>query len=125
MFDRLSDRIATAVVTGLDVAVEFATLGEYRLAVEPGQQAEPIAPPRPLRGGRVFDGSTIFTTAPAGALPRPSTAVVREQPPATPPVMAICAASRTRSKVTRPSARPRPRARGGAITAPEQLCLWP
>lgn len=124
MFDRLSDRIATAVVTGLDVAVEFATLGEYRLAVPPADETEPIAPPRPLRGERVVGGATIFAVEPAGALPRPATAVVREPQP-TPRVMAICAPERTRSKTTRAKPRPRPRTRGGAIKAPEQLCLWP
>ena len=31
MFETLSDRIAGTLLTGLDVAVEFATLGEFRL----------------------------------------------------------------------------------------------
>ena len=124
MFDRLSDRIATAVVTGLDVAVEFATLGEYRLAL-PEAPAAPIAPPRPQRGARVFDGSELFEPASAASLPRPSTAAIREPAAPTPQVLAICA-GRTRSKSTRPKpARPRPRSRGGAVRAPEQLCLWP
>src|SRR5688572_10727269 len=127
MFDRLSDRISTVVVTGLDVAVEFATLGEYRLAVAPPEQhAAPTAAPRPQRAGRVFDGSALFapTTEPV-ALPRPATAAVREPVPV-PPVVAICASARTRGRAVHPKpARPRPRARGGAVGAPEQLCLWP
>ena len=126
MFDRLSDRISTAVVTGLDVAVEFATLGEYRLAVAPEEHAAPAAPPRPARPARVFDGSSLF--APASepvALPRPATAAVREPAPV-PPVVAICASARTRGRAIEPKrSRPRPRARGGAVGASEQLCLWP
>src|SRR3954452_20939158 len=31
MFELMTDRIAGTVLTGLDVAVEFATLGEFRL----------------------------------------------------------------------------------------------
>lgn len=130
MFDQLSDRIATAVVTGLDVAVEFATLGEYRLAADPGPQAAAIAP-RAGRDRRPFDGAGVFTSRPDPALPRPSTAAIRDEReairddrPATPSVLAICS-SRTRGKTAVPDGHSRPRTRGGAVEAPEQLCLWP
>ena len=126
MFDQLSDRVATALVTGLDIAVEFATLGEYRLAVPAEQQAAPIAPPRPARGRQVFDGSSLFVPGPGAGLPRPATAAVRDETPATPAVLAICSEARTRSKKAHPETlRPRTRTRGGAVKAPEQLCLWP
>lgn len=128
MFDRLSDRIATAVVTGLDVAVEFATLGEYRLAVPPSPGASAPPAPRPLVPARVFDGSSLFTFPEGAALPRPATAVVRAAvtAPTTPAVMAICSNQRTRATPQAHAVgRPRPRARGGAVKGPEQLCLWP
>jgi hypothetical protein len=132
MFDRLSTQLATALVTGLDVAVEFATLGEYRLAHElEGPQAA-LEAPRPLLTPRVFDGGAAEMATPVlvDRLPRPASRAAGAPLPETPAVMTVCASAQRRrsgavapaAAVTAPSRRSR--SRGGAVTAAEQLCLW-
>ena len=130
MFDQLSDRIATAVATGLDIAVEFATLGEYRLAGVPAPGAPAPAAPRPR--GQVFDGSRFLASAPAAVLPKPSTAAIRPKAAPAPDVLGVCCEGRSRAKAAKArgakpvtASQPRPRARLGAVTPAEQLCLWP
>ncbi len=52
MFPRLGQRLSTAVLDGLDVAVELTTLGEYGLA----EDGRPLAL-EPERHGSPFDRS--------------------------------------------------------------------
>src|SRR3954453_18206745 len=60
MFESMTDRIAGTLLMGLDVAVEFATLGEFRL-VEAGASPAP----------------DVFQAAPLGRLPPPPQTVSR------------------------------------------------
>lgn len=140
MFETLTDRIAGTLLSGLDVAVEFATLGEFRL-VDPELALAPLTPAaapalplvrRPARSG-----------APGvdrGLLPGPSTAVarasriepqperVREARPKL-PVAAPglrCDTRRRRAAVAaEPPRRPSRRKRAGAVGPAVQLCLLP
>src|SRR3954452_76954 len=48
MFELMTDRIAGTVLTGLDVAVEFATLGEFRLVEGDASPAPDDFQPAPL-----------------------------------------------------------------------------
>lgn len=52
MFPRLGQRLSTAVLDGLDLAVEFTTLGEYGLA----EDGRPLAL-EPEPNGSAFDRS--------------------------------------------------------------------
>src|SRR4051794_8698030 len=73
MFESMTDRIAGTVLMGLDVAVEFATLGEYRLveadaSPAPDFQAAPLVR-RPTRGALIQPNAVL--------LPPASTAIAR------------------------------------------------
>jgi hypothetical protein len=67
MFPSVKIRFATAARRGFDVALEFATLGEYRLP------AEPALPDAAVRRARVTSARAVRPSAPA-ARPSASTA---------------------------------------------------
>jgi hypothetical protein len=137
MFESMTDRIAGTVLMGLDVAVEFATLGEFRL-VDPelGSAHTPFdldAAPLMRRPAR--------STAPQtdrSLLPAPATALGRAtQPAESPPIRlrmpprstlrAVVPPARTRTRPAtsvRPAAKPSTRTRGGAVAPGTQLCLF-
>jgi hypothetical protein len=129
MFENLQDRIAGTVLLGLDVAVEFATLGEYRL-VDPGFDPAPIqTTPDPGPRRRLIELADVDFTL----LPRPSTALARATAPAgtavaTPSVVVATPCQGRRRggggvrHVVAPDRAPR-RSRGGAVPPPAQLCL--
>ncbi|MEA2424674.1 MAG: hypothetical protein QOH13_1084 [Thermoleophilaceae bacterium] len=137
MFESMTDRIAGTFLMGLDVAVEFATLGEFRL-VDPELVAAPApsnADAAPLM--RRPDRSATTQTD-RSLLPGPSTALARAiQPDETPPIrlrmpprstlraVVPPARSRTRpSSPIRPPAKQAARTRGGSVHAGTQLCLF-
>src|SRR4051794_22083338 len=123
MFESMTDRIAGTVLMGLDVAVEFATLGEFRLV-----EADLPAPDN-------------FQPTPLVRRPSQLSAVARDQkllPPASTAIARAAAESAARVAERRgvviPSApRRRPatlvakvsaRKRGGAVETGTQLCLF-
>jgi hypothetical protein len=131
MFENLSDRLAGTLLMGLDVAVEFATLGEFRL-VDP----DLVLAPTPLP---TYGAPLVRRPAPGAPfdvdfdlLPRPATALARAARPepvalsAVAPSPVACAIRRRRG--TEPAKKvkhPVSRTRGGAVQPPEQLCLLP
>ena len=119
MFPRLREQIGTA----LDLIVEFSTLGEYRLAVEPiGAASAPVDAPSqaPQMGGVRAEAlrAAVRRTVAGGA-----TGVVPVATPAARRRLRTTGASpaRARSASVRPTGRSR--IRQGAPKAPEQLCL--
>ena len=133
MFPLLRNRAARA----LDVAIEFATLGEYRLA-------DPVAPGAPARGA---NRRAVPAEPPTGAPARPaarliapaSAAAVRLRPPAPAPP-ALTGPTRSRPRPSLPVAEgvaqlaldfdgtvptPAVRSRGGAAAPAPQPCVSP
>jgi hypothetical protein len=137
MFESMTDRIAGTLLMGLDVAVEFATLGEFRLV-----DAEPATATVPFN----FDSAPLMrrparSTAPRtdrSLLPAPATALARAtQPEESPPIRlrmpprstlrAVVPPARARTRPATPvraAARPATRTRSGAVQASTQLCLF-
>ena len=94
MFETMTDRIAGTLLMGLDVAVEFATLGEYRLV-----DADAPAPDE-------------FKAAPLVRRPTNLDAVAADQkllPPASTAIARAAAESAARAAARRAPARPRMR----------------
>jgi hypothetical protein len=146
MFESMTDRIAGTLLMGLDVAVEFATLGEFRLVEADASPASDDFQAAPL----VRRPAHLATVEPDVALlPPASTAIARaaaesaaraaaRRNSARPPVKAgaravIPSAPRRRSAgALRPTtpvgpravAKPASRKRGGAVEAGTQLCLF-
>src|SRR5688572_27207238 len=120
MFEEMTDRIAGTLLTGLDVAVEFATLGEFRLvgAAAPapfdheGFAAEAAAPALPLmrRPQRAPKGIT------PDLLPKPATAIARATATATVPTPAQPPRRSAKPGSVVPSA---PRRRPGTTAKPQ------
>jgi hypothetical protein len=145
MFEEMTDRIAGTLLMGLDVAVEFATLGEFRLVEADASpapdyfQAAPLVR-RPARLATVDPDRQLLppaSTAIARAAAESAARVAERRKPARPPLMpgakaVIPSAPRRRSSgPTRPTApvRPprtvaKPRHRGGTVEAGKQLCLF-
>jgi hypothetical protein len=135
MFESMTDRIAGTLLMGLDVAVEFATLGEFRI-VDPALavtapydvDAAPLVR-RPARSTAEADRSL---------LPRPATALGRAtEPEANPPIRLrmpprstlrpVVPPARMRARPAtpvRPAAKTAARTRGGAVQPGTQLCLF-
>ena len=84
MFEEMTDRIAGTLLTGLDVAVEFATLGEYRL-VDPATYVSTEIPAPALPIARRPERRASGTVAPE-LLPKPATALGRASNPAPAPL---------------------------------------
>ena len=148
MFESMTDRIAGGVLMGLDVAVEFATLGEFRL-VEADASPAPYdfkATPlvrRPARLASVEMNPALLppaSTAIARAAAESAARAAARRKPAGPPLRAgeravIPSAPRRRVGTTtgptvparqaaRATAKPAPRKRAGAVEANTQLCLF-
>jgi hypothetical protein len=136
MFEEMTDRIAGTVLMGLDVAVEFATLGEFRLVeadVAPAPdyfQAAPLVR-RPARLATVSPDRSLLppaSTAIARAAAESAARVAERRKPARPPLTqspraVIPSAPRRRASApTRAGAQPRKRR--GAVEAGSQLCLF-
>lgn len=135
MFETMTDRIAGTLLMGLDVAVEFATLGEFRI-VETEFGSAPFdynAAPLMRRPGRSAPLATDRSL-----LPGPSTAIARAMQPEDPPpirlrmpprstLRPVVPQARTRSRPAtplRPTAKATSRVRGGSVQAGAQLCLF-
>jgi hypothetical protein len=145
MFEEMTDRIAGTLLMGLDVAVEFATLGEFRIVEADGSpapdsfQAAPLVR-RPARLATVDTDLQLLppaSTAIARAAADSAARVAARRKPARPQVQTgakavIPSAPRRRTsgpvrtaapaRAVRPAAKPR--ARGGAVEAGSQLCLF-
>src|SRR5215217_4515449 len=136
MFESMTDRIAGTLLTGLDVAVEFATLGEFRLV-----EADASPAPDNFRAAPLVRRPAHLTALEPDRLllPPASTAIARaaaesaarvaaRRRPAAPPLTGGAKAvipSAPRRRVST-AARPGPahRKRGGAVEANTQLCLF-
>jgi hypothetical protein len=129
MFPRLREQIGTA----LDLVVEFSTLGEYRLAVEPVGAASALADApsqAPQMGGvgaqarRAAVRQTVAGGA-AGSTPAVTPAARRLIEGAKRPAPHVTACGVGRRRTSEPARRTpaRPRVRQGAPAAGEQLCL--
>jgi hypothetical protein len=137
MFESMTDRIAGTLIMGLDVAVEFATLGEFRL-VDPALASAPIpynadAAPLVRRPPRLAS-----LEADRSLLPGPSTAIARASVPDEPapirlrmppraslrPVVPPAHARTRPATPMRAATKPPARSRGGAVKPGAQLCLF-
>jgi hypothetical protein len=136
MFESMTDRIAGTLLMGLDVAVEFATLGEFRLveadaSPAPDQlQAAPLVR-RPARLASVDPDRRLLppaSTAIARAAAESAARVAERRRPARPPLTAGTKAvipSAPRRRATEPSRTgAHSRKRGGAVESSKQLCLF-
>jgi hypothetical protein len=134
MFESMTDRIAGTLLMGLDVAVEFATLGEFRLveadaspALDDFRAAPLVRRPAHLTGLQP-DRQLLppASTAIARAAAESAARVAERRKPAGPPLRpgaVIPSAPRRRVASTgRPAQAPRKR--GGAVEANKQLCLF-
>jgi hypothetical protein len=137
MFESMTDRIAGTLIMGLDVAVEFATLGEFRL-VDPALASAPTpynADAAPL----VRRPPRLASLEPdRSLLPGPSTAIARASVPDEPapirlrmppraslrPVLPPAHARTRPATPIRAAAKPPVRSRGGAVRPGAQLCLF-
>src|SRR5438477_10661783 len=127
MFENLSDRIAGSVLLGLDVAVEFATLGEFRLVDPDDLFPAAIDTPASTPRKRLIELDDVDRSL----LPQPSTALARAAAPAGAPAatrsVVVAAPCEQRRRADAPTstrrATPRPRQRTGAPKPPAQLCL--
>jgi hypothetical protein len=148
MFESMTDRIAGTLLMGLDVAVEFATLGEFRLVEATASPAPEIfhAAPlvrRPARLGTAELDRNLLppaSTAIARAAAESAARVANRRKPAGPSVRpgtkaVIPSAPRRRSAgparpftPAHPGASGRgatkPRKRGGAVETGTQFCLF-
>src|SRR6476469_2263348 len=102
MFEDMTDRIAGTLLIGLDVAVEFATLGEFRIVEADGSPAPDSFQAAPLvrRPARLATVDTDLQL-----LPRASTAIAR-----------AAADSAARGASRRKAARPPVQARAKAVS---------
>src|SRR3954453_14190694 len=88
MFESMTDRIAGTLLMGLDVAVEFATLGEFRLVEADASPAPDDFNPAPLvrRPERLATAAPLQTPLPPAApgppprAPRPGGACPKPAP---------------------------------------------
>ncbi|HEX6714099.1 MAG TPA: hypothetical protein VF066_11960 [Thermoleophilaceae bacterium] len=135
----MTDRIAGTLLIGLDVAVEFATLGEFRLVeadVSPAPdhfQAAPLVR-RPAHLAAIDPDRRLLppaSTAIARAAAESAARVAARRKPARPPLATgaksvVPSAPRRRAVTTsRPGTPVHPRKRGGAVeTGKQQLCLF-
>src|SRR3954469_14828560 len=94
MFETMTDRIAGTVLMGLDVAVEFATLGEFRLVEAERSRTPDLFQAAPLVRRRVSPPATpparrLLPPAPtaiARAAAEPAARVAQRRKPARPPL---------------------------------------
>jgi hypothetical protein len=147
MFETMTDRITGTVLMGLDVAVEFATLGEFRLVEADGCSVADLFPAAPLvrRPAHLAaitpdrrllpPASTAIARAAAESAARVAARRKSARPLLTPGAKSVIPnAPRRRSAgplrsagIGRSGAPTRPaklRTRGGAVEAGAQLCLF-
>jgi hypothetical protein len=137
MFEEMTDRIAGTLLMGLDVAVEFATLGEFRIVEADASPAPYDFQPiplvrRPSQLGALDTDVRLLpaaSTAIARAAAESAARVADRRKPAHPPLESgakavIPSAPRRRPAGPAPALRPTPRKRGGAVEAGSQLCLF-
>src|SRR5947209_5173804 len=145
MFESMTDRLAGTLLMGLDVAVEFATLGEFRLVEADGPAHDDFIPApvvrRPARLDDVATDSTLLppaSTAIARAAAESAARAAARRKTARPPLgrsgKATIPSARRRRPATRVqtplhgsvshSAKTAPRKRGGAVEAGTQMCLF-
>lgn len=126
MFDTKRNNLEALIVRGIDLTIEFATLGEYGingyigdLPHEPDTPARPaIGPPAVVRPERV----SLPPRAPARQM-RPATAAARAAFDMR--TQQECAARAARAPGSGRSRAPQPRKRRHAVAAPLQPCLSP
>jgi hypothetical protein len=146
MFETMTDRIAGTLLMGLDVAVEFATLGEFRLVeadfspAPDSLQAAPLVR-RPARMSAIEldrqllpPASTAIARAAAASAARAAERRGGGRAKVADPFglagsggakAVIPSAPRRRSVgSTHAPAKATPRTRGGAVEAGRQLCLF-
>jgi hypothetical protein len=124
MFPQLRERFGSA----LDIVVEFSTLGEYRLgadgAVWPASALTPAPEREPQLGGAgdhpLAAQAAVRRIVAGGAAGRTPVATPAARRLAEGAAASGCGERRHRGPEPRPR---RQRARLGAPTAPEQLCL--
>jgi hypothetical protein len=144
MFESMTDRIAGTLIMGLDVAVEFATLGEFRL-VDPSlasastpytADAAPLVRRPPRLDSAQADRSLL--PAPATAIARASLpdaraslpddlAPIRLRMPPRASLRPVLPPAHARTRPATPmrtAAKPPVRSRGGAVKPGAQLCLF-
>ena len=150
MFESMTDRIAGTVLMGLDVAVEFATLGEFRLVeadISPAPDAFRAAPlvRRPERMTAITADASLLppaSTAIARAAAESAARVAERRKPTRPPLKPGSKAvipNAARRRIAGPvhplapshvsagrggGAKAAPRKRGGAVESGRQLCLF-
>ncbi len=137
MFESMTDRIAGTFLMGLDVAVEFATLGEFRLVdSDPGSASIPFdldAAPlmrRPARSAAAAADRSLLpgpSTAVARATQQDDTPPIRLRMPPRSPLRAVVPPARSRTRPATPirvAPRAAPRSRSGAVAPGTQLCLF-
>jgi hypothetical protein len=121
-----SHPVREALRRGIDLAVEFATLGEYPLLAAEEEPADRWAPPRPPAPEALPPRSSAVRPASAAALRRsrargPAPSAPADRPP---PVEAAHPAVRGRGGGCGPvRTRLTGRARDGAAPAPPQPCV--
>jgi hypothetical protein len=143
MFESMTDRIAGTLLMGLDVAVEFATLGEFRLveadaspAPDHFQAAPLVRRPAQLasieRDHRLLPpASTAIARAAAESAARAAARRRPAGPPLQPGAKAVLPSAPRRRASTgagtpvrsRPTAA-KARQRGGSVETATQLCLF-
>lgn len=139
MFESMTDRIAGTLLMGLDVAVEFATLGEFRLVEADASptpddfQAAPLVR-RPANLAAVSanqallpPASTAIARAAAASAERAAARRRPARPPLEPGGKAVLPSARRRRPATAPAraaAKGSSRKRPGAVEAGTQLCLF-
>jgi hypothetical protein len=148
MFPSVKTRLSLAARRGIDLAIEFSTLGEYRLPASESPGGSSVEPPGGGAGIGV-GGATALTAAtitvgadtdigdatalnvargpgrPRAARLRPATAAARRLQPVAPP-RRIASHSGVRALAlagSRPEPRRGARARGGAASPRPQPCL--
>ena len=145
MFETMTDRIAGTVLMGLDVAVEFATLGEYRLVEADAPRSDDFQPAPLVRRPANLSAATRdqkllppASTAIARAAAESAARVAERRSPARPPLRpgaegkAVLPNARRRRPASPPAhaavahaaTKPHPRKRAGAVESGTQLCLF-
>jgi hypothetical protein len=136
MFELMTDRIAGTVLMGLDVAVEFATLGEYRLVEADAPAPDDFQPAplvrRPAHLSAVAADQKLLppaSTAIARAAAESAARAAARRAPARPPLKTGASRavipSAPRRRVTGPAPPPvATRKRPGTVETGKQLCLF-
>jgi hypothetical protein len=118
MFEASGGRFGDLLLRGIDCALEFATLGEYRLVAPSASTRASGTAPQKQRPGPPLARTVMPATAAARLrLELAAEAAVRDR---------ACEArsvSERRSRAV--ESPPRRRMRGGSAPAPPQLCIWP